>query len=91
MIHFALDRTYRSELDPTGELTPVKSPSPPPTPQGVEGYGDLLEDEVSSDDINAPPASEPETEAEAEPPAEPEAAAAAAPAPVPAPTETDAE
>lgn len=71
----------RSELDPTAELTPVKSPSPPPTPKGVEGYGDMLEDEGSLEDINAP--SETASEAASE--------EISAPPPEPAPTDAGAE
>jgi hypothetical protein len=72
---------FRSELDPTAELTPVKSPSPPPTPKGVEGYGDMLEDEGSSEDINAPSETASEAASEETP----------APPPEPAPTDTGAE
>lgn len=86
----------RSELDPTAELTPVKSPSPPPTPTGVEGYGDMLEDEESVvDDTSAPPSEAGASEAASEEPAgvKPEAEAAVAPVPPtePAPTEAGAE
>lgn len=78
----------RSELDPTAELTPVKSPSPPPTPKGVEGYGDMLEDEESVEDINAPSGASDVSE---EPAATKPEKEAAAPPPEPAPTEAGAE